>query len=333
MRADRLLRLIVLLQRHGRLSAPRLAELLEVSERTVLRDMEALSAAGVPVYTERGRNGGCVLLEGFSTDATGLTGREAEALFAWAGQHSAGEIGLGPELTGALAKIAATAGATALSRADQLREVLTTDRRRWFADHTPAAVLPLLREAAVDGRRVRIRYRSRGAAEAAWRTVDPWGLVDQSGRWYLVAAHDTRPRTYRVDRITELEVLDTPLETARTAPVDEVWQRLRRDFESSAPDPLVLDVLVTPGIEKAFLGTVTTLHGSDGVAVRLPGTEDLHRWRLTLRCRRTALALALSWAPDVVVEAPCDLVGEIRERARGALDVYADRPAAAAAAG
>ncbi|MBL0888967.1 HTH domain-containing protein, partial [Myceligenerans sp. I2] len=81
MRADRLLRLIALLQRHGKLGASRLAELLEVSERTVLRDMEALSAAGVPVYTERGRHGGCVLLDSFRTDASGLTAAEVQALF------------------------------------------------------------------------------------------------------------------------------------------------------------------------------------------------------------------------------------------------------------
>ncbi|MFC4128210.1 helix-turn-helix transcriptional regulator [Nocardia rhizosphaerae] len=325
MRADRLLRLIVLLQRHGRLSAPRLSELLEVSERTVLRDMEALSAAGVPVYTERGRNGGCFLLDGFKTDATGLTAGEAQALFAWAGQHSAGELGLGADLTGALAKIAASAGTAALSGADRLRQVLTTDRRRWFAEDTSTIALPLLREAAVHGRRVRIHYSSRGAAEPLWRTVDPWGLVDQSGRWYLVAAHDTRPRTYRVDRIAELEVLDSPLETPRTEPVDQVWQRLRQAFEASAPEPVAIDVVLAPQVEKEFLGAIGGLDSSADAAVRLPDRDGRHRWRIRLRCRRTAVGLAIWWAPDVVVEAPDDLLAEIRQRAGAALAAYTNR--------
>lgn len=109
MRADRLLRLLLVLQRHRRVTAAWLADELEVSERTVLRDMEALSAAGVPVYTERGRGGGCVLMEGFTTDATGLTAAEAQALFAWAGRESTAELGLHHDLAGALAKVAATA--------------------------------------------------------------------------------------------------------------------------------------------------------------------------------------------------------------------------------
>lgn len=118
MRADRLLRLIVLLQRHGRASAGWLAERLEVSERTILRDMEALSAAGVPVYTERGPHGGCRLLDGFTTDASGLTFTEAQALFAWTSRESVADLGLGPELTGALAKVAASASTDVVQRAD-----------------------------------------------------------------------------------------------------------------------------------------------------------------------------------------------------------------------
>ena len=124
MRADRLLRLIVLLQRHGRTTASALAARLEVSERTILRDMEALSAAGVPVYTERGPHGGCALLEGFTTDASGLTSTEAQALFAWTSRESVADLGLGPELTGALAKVAASASSDAVQRAERLGAVL-----------------------------------------------------------------------------------------------------------------------------------------------------------------------------------------------------------------
>src|SRR5665811_565343 len=133
MRADRLLRLLMLLQRHRRVTAAWLADELEVSERTVLRDMEALSAAGVPVYTERGRHGGCVLLDDFTTEATGITPAEAQALFAWSSRDTVADLGLGPALTSALIKIAATAPSGALADAEALGTIVHSDRRRWYA--------------------------------------------------------------------------------------------------------------------------------------------------------------------------------------------------------
>jgi len=143
-RADRLLQLLFLLRRHGRLPARRLAELLEVSERTVLRDMEALSAAGVPVYCEQGRGGGCVLMEGYETDLSGLTSEEAQALFSWTTQGAAADLGLGAQLGTALTKLAATVPQPALERADALAAVVVVDRRRWFAaaEEVPSAPPP-----------------------------------------------------------------------------------------------------------------------------------------------------------------------------------------------
>jgi predicted DNA-binding transcriptional regulator YafY len=147
MRADRLLRLLMLLQRHRRVTAAWLADELEVSERTVLRDMEALSAAGVPVYTERGRHGGCVLLDDFTTEATGITPAEAQALFAWSSRDTVADLGLGPALTSALTKIAATAPSGALADAEALGTIVHSDRRRWYAATENVPWLPTLREA------------------------------------------------------------------------------------------------------------------------------------------------------------------------------------------
>ena len=166
----------MLLQRHGRTSAGWLAEQLEVSERTILRDMEALSIAGVPVYTERGPHGGCRLLDGFTTDASGLTFTEAQALFAWTSRESVADLGLGPELTGALAKVAASASTGAVQRAESLGAVLLSDRRRWFAAAEQVPLLPLVREAAESRRRVRLTYRGAGTPRPGIRTVDPVGI-------------------------------------------------------------------------------------------------------------------------------------------------------------
>lgn len=327
MRADRLLRLLVLLQRHRRLTAADLAERLEVSERTVLRDMEALSTAGVPVFTERGRHGGCLLLEGFTTDATGLTASEGQALFAWAGRESAAELGLGAELTGALAKIAASASATVVSDAESLGAVLLSDRRRWFDDAERVPALPRLREAAAAGRRVRIAYRSREATVPGRRTVDPRGLVDQSGRWYLVASHRGRLRTYRVSRISAVTVLDVPVRPGDGRPLAQVWAELRSGFEREAAHPVTIDVRVADHVRHPFL-LVAGSQLATRAAPEPVGDPGDGVWRLVVRARKAALALVLAWAPDVVLLAPDDLLEEVRAAARVIERVYAVPPVA-----
>ncbi len=209
MRADRLLQIILLLQRHPRLSARELAERLEVSTRTVMRDMEALSAAGVPVYTERGRNGGCVLLPGYRADVSGLTPREAQALFAWSGRAALSEeLGLRDALQSAMGKLSSTLPLQLQDDAEALSGAIVVDRRRWFAEAEDTGALPALRHAVVGRRRVCLRYASATAGRPVRRTVDPWGLVEQAGRWYLVAAHRGTSRMYRVSRIEQVDVLD-----------------------------------------------------------------------------------------------------------------------------
>lgn len=319
MRADRLLRLIVLLQRHGRLTAARLAELLEVSERTVLRDMEALSSAGVPVYTERGRHGGCVLLGDFRTDVSGLTAAEAQALFAWSGRERIEELGLRADLTGALAKVAASADAGMVSEAEAMGQVLVSDRRRWFAEAERTPELPRLRAAVTEGRRVRIRYDARGRSAPEWRTVDPWGLVDHSGRWYLVGAHRGRARTFRVSRILELEGTDEPVRVRAGRPLAEVWAELRRAFESTAPDPVTIDVVVTAEAESRFLDIARGQLLGDAIAAL-----GAHRWRMTIRARRTAVALVTAWAPDIRLLGPDDLLADVRRAGEAVRSLYGE---------
>lgn len=321
MRADRLLRLLVLLQRHGRARASWLAEQLEVSERTVLRDMEALSAAGVPVYTERGRHGGCVLLEGFTTDASGLTTSEAEALFAWASTQRVRDLGLGPELSGALAKVAASASRPAMQQADALGSVLVADNRRWFTRTEEVPTLPLLREATRDGRRVRMGYRRPDAESARERTVDPYGLVDQSGTWYLIAAHRGRLRTYRVSRIESVRILDQPAQRHDHRPLTEIWQELRSGFEALPGDPVPIEMLVADRIAGEF-GRVINARIPLGDITRQPAEPGWQRWRYSVLAGRIAVAQALAWAPDVRLVEPPDLVEQTRAQASLAADLY-----------
>ncbi|AKU17651.1 helix-turn-helix transcriptional regulator [Luteipulveratus mongoliensis] len=323
MRADRLLRLLMLLQRHGRASAPWLAGEMEVSTRTVLRDMEALSAAGVPVYTERGRGGGCVLMEGFTTQASGLTPPEAQALFAWASRETTADLGLGADLTSALAKIAATAPARALEDAEALGGVVVADRRRWFAAVDEVPWLPALREAATQGRRVRLAYASAESAHPSVRTVHPVGIVDHSGRWYLVAEHRRKQRTYRVSRVSAVEVLDVPADLADRRPLAQIWDELRRAFEGrlSPTDAVVL-------VEPAAAGPVRRLLSmqlAPGSEIEVEsGASDgaLQTWRLTVRQPHVLGAVAVLMSADLTVVEPQWLIADIVAGAERTLARY-----------
>lgn len=327
MRADRLLRLVMLLQRHGRATAPWLAGELEVSTRTVLRDMDALSAAGVPVYTERGRGGGCVLLEGFTTEASGLTPPEAQALFAWASRETVAQLGLGAELSSALAKIAATAPSQAVERAEALGDVVLADRRRWFAAVDEVPWLPVLREAATSRRRVRLTYASAGSTQPSARTVHPVGLVDHSGRWYLVAEHRRQPRTYRVSRVRNVTVLDEVVHLTDPRPLPQLWADLRKAFEEQlVPTDVVIEVAPqAAGTVRRLLGMQLTPDTRIDVTPG-PTAQAWETWRLSLTRPEVLAAVAVLLARDMVVREPISIVAEIRAGAQRALDTYPDAP-------
>jgi len=322
MRADRLLQILFLLRRHGRLPARRLAELLEVSERTILRDMEALSAAGVPVYGERGRGGGCVLMEGYSTDVSGLSAGEAQALFAWTSRAVVSDLGLGSELGTALTKLAATVPQPALEQADALAAVMVVDRRRWFAAPEEVPLLPVLRDAAVTRRRVRLRYQSASAERPAERTVDPYGLVENAGRWYLLAAHRGRARSYRVSRIAGAATLSDPSCVPHDLDLSREWARVRAAFEEGA-SPVEVTVAVRPAEVDRFR-RVATMQSAHGDGPRTVGEDD--GWpviRLVARAREAALGFLLGFGGHVRLLAPADLRGDMLATARAALAMHA----------
>lgn len=289
--------------------------------RTVLRDMDALSTAGVPVYTERGRGGGCVLMDGFTVDATGLTPIEAQALFAWTGRDSLADLGLSHALTTALTKIAASTPESGMQQAESLGKVVLSDRRRWFnaADDVPH--LPLLREACQRRRRVEVSYQSARDREPRWRTVDPYGLVDQAGVWYLVAARDRDPRTYRVSRIHAIKLLDEPAEVPDDLDLGQLWRDLRTFFEDTMPGQPAR-VRVAASAEELFR-RVVTVQLAPGSAIeetgRTPGSVELE---LTFRVTRAAVAAVVTFAPDVRVLGPPDLVDEVVRTVERAAGLY-----------
>ncbi|MER0482044.1 WYL domain-containing protein [Streptomyces sp. Edi2] len=231
MKSSRLLSILLLLQTRGRVPAAELAERLEVSTRTVYRDIESLSAAGVPVYAERGRHGGIALLPGFRTDVTGMTTDEARALFILAAQGAHTALGLDEALGSALRKVMAALPAPHRPAAELAGSRILVDPDKWMSGPRPAVDLDELHTAVFTDRRLRICYRHSGETRLRTYTVDPYGLVAKAGTWYLVADRRGRPQLFRADRVASATLTDAPVRRRAGVGLAEVWQHLRRQVE------------------------------------------------------------------------------------------------------
>jgi predicted DNA-binding transcriptional regulator YafY len=259
MRADRLVSLVLLLRQHGRLSAVALARELEVSTRTVLRDIEALSAAGVPVYAERGRHGGFALLPGFQTELTGLNHDEALALLVAGSRRGAQAFGLGSALASAMRKVVdalpESYRATAAGAAQRLLIDPETDllSRRLAAEEVPDTVVAEVRRAVFAGHKLRLHYAAAGQTPE-WRTVDPIGLVTVRNQGYLLAKRSGADRTYRLSRILAAEELAEPAQRADRVDLDRAWQERSTQFRTGGDQVIVL-VRVNPLRRKELVGT------------------------------------------------------------------------------
>ena len=243
MRASRLVSLLLLLQNRGQLTAAELARELEVSERTVFRDVEALSAAGIPIYAERGPHGGVRLVEGYRTRLTGMTQDEAGALFLSGLPGPAAELGLGTLMTAARLKVLAALPTELRARATRLVERFYLDAAAWFHADRPVPHLPALAEAVWESQVVQIGY-DRGD-EIADRLVEPLGLVLKAGIWYLVARREGEVRTYRVSRIRSLERGEERFDRPADFDLPAYWLESSAAWERDVPR-LRVDVRVQP---------------------------------------------------------------------------------------
>ncbi|MFD5624160.1 helix-turn-helix transcriptional regulator [Streptomyces yangpuensis] len=223
MRADRLLSLLLLLQNRGRTTAPELAAELEVSVRTVYRDVDALGAAGVPVIADRGPAGGYRLADGYRTRLTGLTDTQAGSLFLAGAPGPAQDLGLGADLTAAQLKLQAALPAPLAGRARQIQERFHLDATAWFRDADPVPHLARIAQAVWDQRVLHAHYRRwRGEVR---RELHPLGLVLKSGIWYLVAgAGHGAVRTYRVARFLMVDTAEEGFERPAGFELATYWQ-------------------------------------------------------------------------------------------------------------
>src|SRR5262249_14005066 len=205
MRADRLLAILLLVQSRGRMTAVVLADRLEVSERTIYRDLDALSAAGVPVYAERGPGGGCLLRPGYRTDLGGLNESELASLFAGTAERALDALGLGAQLQSALLQLEAGLPRSRRAEVGRARARVYVDAAGWFGTDERPVHLGALREAVFADRKVRLTYQ-RGDGSETRRTVEPLGLVVKGGIRYLISGAKGSMRVYRISRIRSMQV-------------------------------------------------------------------------------------------------------------------------------
>jgi len=234
MRASRLVSLLLLLQARGRMTAQALADELEVSVRTIYRDVDSLHAAGVPLYGDAGRDGGYQLLDGYRTRLTGLTSEEAEALFLAGLPGPAAELGLGSVVAAAQLKLMAALPAELRDRAGRISSRFHLDAPSWYHDADETPQLAAAADAVWNEYSVQVRYRRWRAPQEVTRTLEPYGLVLKAGRWYLVARDTDADRiaTYRVSQVLDLQALGVGFARRPEFDLTAYWRSYLDDFQT-----------------------------------------------------------------------------------------------------
>ncbi|MEU4089550.1 helix-turn-helix transcriptional regulator [Streptomyces aureus] len=276
MKSSRLVSILLLLQTRGRLTAAQLAEELEVSVRTVYRDVEALGAAGVPLYGDAGHAGGYRLLDGYRTRLTGLTAGEAEALFLAGVPGPAAELGLGSVLAAAQLKVRAALPGELREHADRVSGRFHLDAPGWYARAEETPYLTAVADAVWNGRVLDVRYRRWREPTDVERRLEPYGLVLKAGRWYVVAGPG--PRTFRVDQILGLTFSDEEFTRPGDFDLAAYWTAYQRDFhERLHPGEAVVRIAPTT-LANAFEGRAVTVDGApdgDGLVRATVPVESL----------------------------------------------------------
>ncbi|MFE0509801.1 helix-turn-helix transcriptional regulator [Streptomyces sp. NPDC058964] len=268
MKSSRLVSILLLLQTRGRMTAAQLAGELEVSVRTVYRDVEALSAAGVPLYGDAGHAGGYRLLDGYRTRLTGLTRAEAEALFLAGAPGPAADLGLGPVLAAAQLKVRAALPPELRAHADRVGGRFHLDAPGWYADPDDTPHLAAVADAVWNGRVLDVLYRRWREPTDVRRRLEPYGLVLKAGRWYVVAGPG--PRTFRVDQILRLDATGQEFSRPDDFDLAAHWTAYQRDFHQRLRGGKAL-VRLAPGVR---------LTGPAAAAVRANGRTDEDGWTL-----------------------------------------------------
>ncbi|MFG2001933.1 helix-turn-helix transcriptional regulator [Spirillospora sp. NPDC048911] len=323
MRAARLISLVLLLQARGTMTAGQLAEELEVSERTVYRDVEALSAAGVPVYAEQGRNGGYRLVGGYRTRLTGLSREEAEALFLSGLPGPAGDMGLADAVGAAQLKVLAALPAPFRDASARAGQRFHLDAPGWFGDAGPPPLLERLAQAVWGDETVEIRYRKH---EEVTRRVEPYGLVLKNGIWYLIGhvrdGGGGGHRTYRVDRITAVEPAGGLFDRDEDFDLPGYWAAQAAAFLRSMLRDEITVRLSPQGLRRLRYAVEPYAARRAAEEAGEPDEDGRVTTRLPVESTDVAYSELLRLGPEVEVLEPAELRDRMRETATRLAAVY-----------
>lgn len=329
-RAGRLLSILLLLHTRGRVSAQQLADELEVSLRTIYRDVEALAGAGIPVYATRGRTGGFQLLEGYRTRLTGLTPDEADALFLAGLPGAAADLGLGSVLAATQLKLLAALPPELRERAARIRDRFHLDAPGWLRETDAPPNLATIAEALWSQHRVHVRYE-RANRVVVERSLEPLGLVLKAGTWYLVAAvpGDARaPRTYRVSRVHSAAVTIERFERPRDFDLEAFWVQFQRGYQQRVYRETATVRLSATGRDLLFLlGPIVARAARS--AMSEPDADGWAHTVVPIESVRHAEHAFLQLGEHLEVLEPAELRDRMAAAARALCERYSSDPGAA----
>lgn len=320
MRADRLVSIMMLLQAGGKMTTSTLASELEVSRRTILRDIDALSGAGIPIYSEGGHGGGVALDEHYRVSLTGLKEAEVRALFVAQDSQLLRDLGLGAEATQAFLKLSAALPSLHHQTAAHIRQRIHIDSAWWWWQGTQgSAFLEPLLKAVTEEKMIQVTYQRHDGSISGQR-LQPYGLVAKGGIWYLVAAREDEFRSYRVSRFHEVRVLAESFARIADFEVAEYWQRQSARF---------LDTI-------SLYSFTLRIHQSRMNFVRwhTPGTHDIvglpdGEWltvRFQLSNLESAAMVVFGLGNFAEVVEPAELRQEVRARAMALVEKHGTPP-------
>jgi len=321
MRASRLLSILTTLQARGRATAAELAAACEVSLRTIYRDVDALSAAGIPIYSERGAEGGYRLVDGYRTRLNGFSAKEAETLFLVGLNGPAADLGLSAELSAAQLKLRAALPADQRAGADRIASRFHLDLPKWFEVAEQPVHLAAIAEAVWAQKVICVRYQSWETESE--RRIEPLGIVLKGGAWYLVGQRDSQPpRTYRIARVRDLQVQDEKFERPQAFDLVAYWRDSLRRMDVEL-HPLQATLRLSPWA-LCMLDTFVSAYAR--ATAQISEVADTNGWltvTLALGPLNYAASDLLRFGAEIEVLAPPELRARVMEKAAELHDLYA----------
>ncbi|OCT11896.1 hypothetical protein A8709_28955 [Paenibacillus pectinilyticus] len=319
MRADRLLQIMLLLESRGGFTTRELAEKLEVSERTIHRDMEALSMAGVPVFAERGAKGGWKLTEGYRIDWTSLRKSELLSILASKPQRHLIDLGLGDAYEAAVQKVLVSLSPSLRRDAEYMRQRVYVDSAGWYPTREELPWLSTIQEAVWEDCKLRMQYASNRDSEAKERLVSPLGLVLKGSLWYLIAARDDHElRSYRVSRIQSAALINEPVIRPENFDLALYWHKSVERFRSELPQYVVraqIHLSILSRLEQTRFVRVQTGHA-------ISTEQDWVQADLAFHTMESACEILLGFGRNVLVLEPRELRNSLQETANHIVNMY-----------